>query len=133
MKRKAKLSHDECETVRKTGKEQAVELWLSGLRIEVIAEKLGIHRATVYRQVSEARCDFLRQNRHYVGDRMLLFFDDLHDTIQEGLCLLADEDLLRSADPERIEAVGETIGALSDRVLALGAICILDKESGRND
>lgn len=102
--------------------EQAIAHWKDGMRVEAIAEKLSLSRATVYAYVNQARLELLRQKKGYLNDRVLLWFDDMQETIGSGLSLLSDPDWLRTAEPDRIRAVNETVGILSDKSLALGAL-----------
>lgn len=116
-----KLGRTEGSTqlVTLTLRAQAIKLFLSGVSAVEIAERMGKSRESVYGYISETRVELLRANKERFMQRLALQLDDAMDTIAINAQLLSDTEWLKTAAPERIDAISRVYGILSDKCFVL--------------
>lgn len=105
---------------------EAANLFAQGVSVSEIAEQLSVHISRVYAYIAEARQEITRTNREYFQLRAVVFLENSFDALQTHTDLLRDKDWLKTADPERINAVREVCDSI-----ARNAALFLAAGSGR--
>lgn len=98
---------------------QAIEMFLAGLHPVEIAERIGKSRESVYGYISRTRIDLVKANKQRFMERLSLQLDDAMDAIAINAQLLADTEWLKTAEPERIDAISRAYGIISDKSFVL--------------
>jgi Homeodomain-like domain len=100
-------------------KSRAIKRFLDGASVAAIAKELQCDVRSVYRYIEEVRAQLLAEKRDYFDHHVSALLEQNLEALQGMAGLLSDPDFLRSAEPERISAIGVTSGILSDKTFIL--------------
>lgn len=117
-KRKANLAGNR-EINRQDRKLKAIELFIAGRTVAEIAAELNCNLTIVYDYIKETRTEILQTKRDYFAARTALLIDHLFEAVCAHTILLADEEFLRAAAPEKAEALAKVAGILADKLFLL--------------
>lgn len=99
--------------------ERVAELWLSGKSPAEIATEIDRSERSVFAYLSAVRLQLIAQKKEHFDQRLALMLDDAMDGLASQSRLLADVDFLRTAEPERIDAIAKTFGIFTDKCFIL--------------
>ena len=100
-------------------REAIAGLYLQGHSVADICQRVDRSKAVIYNHLTQIRLDLIRQNKTHFDERLALHLDDALDTLGTHHSLLQDDDFLRTADPERLKAIGSNLGTISDKCYVL--------------
>ena len=98
---------------------RAVKLFAGGMTAAEIAAELKVCLPSVYNYIKDARINLLRTKQDYFAEQTAILVDDLMQAAQTHSRLFADEDFLRTADPEKLKALATSVGVLTDKLFLL--------------
>jgi hypothetical protein len=99
--------------------EAVARLYSEGRSIDEICKRVSREKSTVYNALAKVRLELIGKKKEYFDDRLALYLDDALDNTATHQQLMQDEDFLRTADPERLKAIGSNFGIISDKVFVL--------------
>lgn len=100
-------------------KDTVAQLYSQGLSVRDICARVNRSKPMVYSYLSEVRLEIIRQKKAHFDDRLAVYLDDALDNTATHQQLMQDEEFLRTADPERLKAIGSNFGIISDKVFVL--------------
>jgi len=100
-------------------REKAFEMYSQGKSAAEIADAIQRSERTVYAYLGDCRLQLIATKKDHFDQRMALLLDDQLDTIAAHHRLLADEAFIKGADPERLKAIGQNLGILTDKCFVL--------------
>lgn len=98
---------------------RAIAMFLEGVRNSQIATELGISERWVRHYVFDARIQLTSTKKEFYDNNLGLLLNDAFDNLAAHSELLADDDFLRTAAPERLENIGRNYGIVADKIFAL--------------
>lgn len=100
-------------------RERAIEMYTAGKSVQEIAKAINRSEPTIYAYIQDARLELIRKKKDYYDERIALLLDQQLDTIATQHRLLNDDEFNRTADPERLKAIGTNLGILTDKCFLL--------------